>query len=111
MIDLAVRLGDKIGVYMRIDMFVWDNKVYVQEYTSNHMNGLRHCAAKITDEGCIDSCFLGRMWNDAGAPYGGHATDVPNKLDGFDTLTPKEQCDLLKSLPPTTYVSSCSNVT
>jgi hypothetical protein len=111
MIDLAVRLGDKIGVYMRIDMFVWDNKVYVQEYTSNHMNGLRHCAAKITDEGCIDSCFLGRMWNDAGAPYGGHATDVPNKLDGFDMLTPKEQCDLLKALPPTTYVSSCSNVT
>jgi len=112
MIDIALRLGDKIGVYMRLDMFVLDNKVYVQEYTANHMNGLRHCAAKFTDDGCIDSCFLGRMWNDAGGPYGGQPTDVPNNLAGFDKLTPKEQCDLLTDLPPTTtYISSCSNET
>ncbi len=111
MIDIAVHLGDKIGVYMRLDMFVVDNKVYVQEYTANHMNGLRHCTAKFTNNGCIDSCFLGRLWNDAGAPYGGHPTDVPSKLVGFDKLTPKEQCDLLKDLPPTTYVSNCPNET
>jgi hypothetical protein len=68
MIDIAVHLGDKIGVYMRLDMFVVDNKVYVQEYTANHMNGLRHCTAKFTNDGCIDSCFLGRLWNRCRCP-------------------------------------------
>ena len=91
--DIALGLGNKIGVAMRIDMFVVENKVYVQEYSPNPMNGLRHCAAK-KDGDCIDSCFLGRMWAEAGGIYGGPATPVPTQLVNFDTLSPKEQCDL-----------------
>jgi hypothetical protein len=81
---------------MRVDLFVANGKVFVQEYTTNHMNGLRHCAAKFNpDTGCIDSCFLGRAWKAAGLPYGGVTTAVPSALNGFYALTPKQQCDLL----------------
>jgi hypothetical protein len=74
---------------MRVNMFVAGNKIWVQEYSTNHMNGLRHCAAKTDDEGCTDSCFLGRMWNDAGAESGGIPTPVPDKLVGFAALSPR----------------------
>ena len=108
MIDIAVNLGDRIGVYMRVDMFIVANKVYVQEYSANHMNGLRHCAAKFDEDGCIDSCFLGRMWDAAGAPYGGVVTKVPDKLAGFAALTPEAQCALLNDATDPTYTSNCS---
>ena len=110
MIDIAVGLGDRIGVYMRVDMFVVNNTFYVQEYSANHMNGLRHCAAKFDEDGCIDSCFLGRMWDAAGAPYGGVVTAVPDKLDNFAALTAEEQCDLLDGVVGPTYTSTCAEV-
>ena len=108
MVDIAVGLGDRIGVYMRVDMFIVENKVYVQEYSANHMNGLRHCAAKFDEDECIDSCFLGRMWEAAGAPYGGGVTQVPGKLAGFAALTPEAQCDLLNGVTGPTYTSNCN---
>jgi hypothetical protein len=107
MTEIALGLGETIGVYMRVDMFVVDNKAYVQEYSANHMNGLRHCASKLDENGCIDSCFLGRMWDAAGAPYGGGKTSVPANLAGFAVLTPQEQCDLLETTTASTYTSSC----
>ncbi len=108
MIDIALELGTRIGVYMRVDMFVANNSVHVQEYSPNHMNGLRHCAAKADDHGCIDSCFLGRMWNDAGGKYGGIPTPVPAKLGGFASLTPTEQCSLLVDVQVPKRVSKCA---
>lgn len=108
MLDIALDLGKRIGVYMRVDLFVANGKVFVQEYTTNHMNGLRHCAAKFNpDTGCIDSCFLGRAWKAAGLPYGGVTTAAPSTLNGFLSLTPKQQCDLLIGVPPPTHVSTC----
>lgn len=94
MSDLALKLGNRIGVYMRIDMFVVNEKVYVQEYTTNHMNGLRHCAAKMKD-GCINSCFLGQMWDQAGAPFGGKVTEQPNSLIGFSDKNAALQCGMI----------------
>ena len=108
MIDIALDLVTRIGVYMRVDMFVVENSVYVQEYTANHMNGLRHCAAKTDDQGCIDSCFLGRMWRDAGGPFGGIPTPVPAKLRGFASLTPAEQCALLTDVKVPKHESKCT---
>ena len=73
------------------------------------MNGLRHCAAKM-DGKCVDSCFLGRAWKAAGAPYGGKLTTMPTELSGFGALTPKAQCDLAMSVAKTATVtlpSSC----
>jgi hypothetical protein len=107
MIGIALDLGNRIGVYMRVDMFVAGNKIFVQEYSANHMNGLRHCAAKMDDNGCIDSCFMGRMWNDAGTQFGGIPTPIPTKLDGFAALTPDEQCSLLTNVQAPKYVSKC----
>jgi hypothetical protein len=93
MTEIALKLGARIGVYMRVDMFVAGGKVYVEEYTTNHMNGLRHCAAKYdTATGCIDSCFLGRMYDEAGGEYGGPSTVTSPKLNNFLNLSPQEQC-------------------
>lgn len=107
MIDIALDIGNRIGVYIRVDMFVAEDKVFIQEYTINHMNGLRHCAAKFdVQTGCIDSCFLGRMW-DAAGPYGGVVTRIPDKLVGFMALSPSEQCQLLAGVKTSSHKSSC----
>lgn len=112
MTDIALQLGNRIGVAMRIDMFVEDDTIYVQEYSANHMNGIRHCAAKMGDDGCIDSCFLGRMWDAAGGPYGGQSTDVPAAIDGYAGQTAQAQCDLLMGKnPPIVAKSTCSAAT
>ena len=108
MIDIALNLGQKVGVYIRIDMFVVGSKVFVQEYSVNHMNGLRHCAAKLNSV-CVDSCFMGELWSQAGAPYGGSVTPVPAILSGFDALTSQEQCDLLLQKPASSYMSMCDS--
>jgi hypothetical protein len=101
MIATALNLGSKIGVYIRIDMFVADGLVFVQEYTTNHMNGLRHCASKLNAyTGCVDSCFIGRAWNVAVTEFGGPATAVPSALSSFRTLSAQQQCDLLQTKAP-----------
>jgi len=94
---IATDLSKTLGVYMRIDMFVsGDDKVFVQEYTTNHAGGLRHCAAKESDSGCIDSCFLGKIWKDksSGTIYGGPQTSIPSILDGWRTKTKTDQCSI-----------------
>jgi hypothetical protein len=110
MIAIAESLSKTIGVYMRIDMFVAaaGDKVYVQEYSANPMNGLRHCASKLDRNGCIDSCFLGREWKLAGEPFGGIPTATPSFLNGFLLMDPAKQCELTNSAPKVkTYNSTC----
>jgi hypothetical protein len=91
---IAESLSKTIGVYMRIDMFVVGDQVFVQEYSANPMNGLRHCASKIDANGCVDSCFMGREWKAAGSPFGGAATATPVVLNGFLAKDATTQCDL-----------------
>jgi hypothetical protein len=109
MIDIAEQLSETIGVYMRVDMFVTGSQVYVQEYSPNPMNGLRHCASKTGPDGCVDSCFLGRAWKSAGGVYGGNATDVPSSLGGYLELSSAEQCGMTVGIVSQgSYKSSCS---
>ena len=110
MIIIAESLSKTIGVYMRIDMFVVGDQVYVQEYTPNPMNGLRHCASKVDTNGCIDSCFLGREWKAAGVPFGGTATATPVVLNGFMAKDAATQCDLANQaiVATTAFKSSCA---
>ena len=99
----AIRLSRDIGVYMRIDMFVSNNVVYVQEYSSNHNNGRHHCSAKQDpDNLCIDSCFLGREWKDAGGStlYGGPRTNPPSQLNGWRQLEGDVQCTVALGVSP-----------
>ena len=111
----AIALGTEIGVYMRIDMFVsGDGVVHVQEYTSNHNGGLRHCTARTDPSGCIDSCFLGECWKDNGNKpngnqvYGGPRTAEPTILNDWSTRTATAQCGIAASQqPPSPPVSSC----
>jgi hypothetical protein len=91
MVNLAKKAGSDIGAYIRVDMFVGaDGKVYVQEFSTNHLNGNRHCSAKVLPNGCIDSCFLGAMWNDLGSSsnllFGGRKPDTPAALSAFLAL-------------------------
>jgi len=99
MLTKAIELSAKIGVYMRIDFFVTDNKeVYVQEYTRSHNGGLRHCASKTKNDGCINSCFLGEMWKNAGGNimYGGPLLPKPVSLDAYSMITAEDQCNVVK---------------
>lgn len=109
---VAVSLSKKLGVYMRIDMFVGgDGQVYVQEYTSNHAGGLRHCASKETDNGCVDSCFLGKLWKEksGGTIYGGPQTPMPTILDGWRGNTDASQCSMaVDAASGETFVLPCA---
>lgn len=110
MIKIAETLGNRIGVAMRVDMFVVGNTVYVQEYSPNPMNGLRHCAARVDVNGCVDSCFLGREWKASGSGlYGGKTTEVPAKLGGFLGMTNEAQCALIEhnAMVNNKFKSSC----
>ena len=109
-INIATSLSKRIGVFMRVDMFVYNNIVYVQEYSPNHMGGMRHCAAKIDDNECIDSCFLGKLWKEKGASHGGARTSIPEELKAFRNLTNSQQCDLINtvSLENKKYTSTCN---
>jgi len=94
----AVSLSKAIGVFMRIDMFVNDKIVYVQEYSPNHMGGMRRCAAKVDSDGCIDSCFLGKMWKASGPTHGGVKTKMPDGFQNFRDMAPSQQCNLIESV-------------
>jgi hypothetical protein len=109
MTEIALKLGKRIGVAMRIDVFVENDTIYVQEYYANHMNGIRYCAAKM-DNGCIDSCFLGRTRDAAGGPYGGELTAVPDQIKDYADLSTQQQCELLMGAPPPTVVRSTCGI-
>lgn len=101
MVAAAEAISKLIGVYVRIDMFVsGDNKVYIQEYTFNHNNGLSHCSSKLDPiTGCIDSCFMGRLWKDLATnssnsafELGGPVTPLPSVFAGWSGGTLASQC-------------------
>jgi hypothetical protein len=113
LLEYGRQLSESIGVYMRIDMFVTDdNRIYVQEYSRSHNGGLRHCAAKLSDEdGCVDSCFLGRNWKNAGGDslYGGPKLTRPVFLEGYHTKAAEDQCLVIKEAPSDTSSQRCVN--
>ena len=51
---IVLGIGESIGVSICTDMFVADDQIYVQEYATNHMNGLCHCAAKLDENDCVE---------------------------------------------------------
>ena len=111
----AKALSRDIGVYMRIDMFVTDDKmIYVQEYTRNHNGGLRHCAAKRHPaDGCVDSCFLGRTWQDAGGEQrlGGPKVPIPEYLNGYSGRTRASKCEGIMNADRDDFVQVCARST
>ena len=59
---IATSFSSRIGVYMRLDVFVdGEDTIYVQEHTSSQNGGLRHRTAK-EENGCLNSCFLRQLW-------------------------------------------------
>lgn len=110
MIAIAQKASEAIGVYVRVDMFLGgDGQVYVQEYSTNHMNGLRHCSALKETNGCINPCFQGRMWKDTrskGNPtFGGPKTAMPNALNDWMKL-PDDSSKCSDIVTSTTIVPS-----
>ena len=107
---VAKKVSKLIGAYVRIDMFVSkDNEIVVQEYTTNHMGGLRHCSARI-ENGCINSCFLGEMWKAAGGDttYGGPPTGIPDAIVKANGLNDDALCEYaIASKQEPEYVPSC----
>jgi len=108
MIKIAEDLSTEIGVYIRIDVFVYNGQVYVQEFSPNPINGKRHCVAK-QNGACIDSCLMGRKWKAAGLPYGGTPTTVPQLLLDYTDKSSSDQCAITSSIAVNnSFVSSCS---
>ena len=109
--SLAEDLGGKIGVYSRIDLLLGAGNIpYVNEYSINHHGARKHCWSRQDPSGCIDSCFMGRLWFDksqlpnANSAYGGPRTPVPSVLTDWHTQSSAEQCALVNSSPdPATF--------
>mmetsp|Transcript_2371 Transcript_2371/g.5501 ORF Transcript_2371/g.5501 Transcript_2371/m.5501 type:complete len:335 (-) Transcript_2371:138-1142(-) len=95
-IAVAKEISAQIGVYMRVDMMVdAKGEVMLGEYTPGHTNGRVHCSSKPDASGCIDSCFLGRMWSaSSGADMlnGGTGVSTPAALSSVGTSSWDEQC-------------------
>ncbi|MEM1008985.1 MAG: hypothetical protein AAGJ35_08250, partial [Myxococcota bacterium] len=109
--EVAESLSSVIGAYMRVDMFLDETgSIRVQEYSGNHMGGYRHCSAKLDEvSGCVDPCFLGAMWNDAGgnAVYGGPALSLPGSLTGWAEASATDQCAaVVGTVPNPSFTSS-----
>jgi hypothetical protein len=113
MIALATKASEAIGVYVRVDMFVGpNNEIYVQEFSTNHMSGFRHCSAIKDENNCIDPCFQGRMWKNTGSStFGGTETDILPELHRWLNLTSDDACTDIELSTPivATPESSCSN--
>ena len=114
MVKMAEDLSRLIGVYTRIDMFVSNNIAYVQEFSANHNGGLRHCWSQRHDTGCIDSCFMGRMWWDnsqcpdtCNPTYGGPKTPVPTILEGWHHKGVDDMCAAAKAVYQPPLIKSC----
>ena len=109
-VAVAQDVSKRIGAYVRVDMFVaQNNEIVVQEYTTNHMAGLRHCSARM-ENGCVNSCFLGEMWKAAGgnATYGGPSTGVPADIEDANAMNDTALCDYAVSIQQEPqYVSTC----
>lgn len=98
MVNIAKNISMEVGVYIRVDMFVSaSGTIRVQEFSTNHINGLRHCSAKLLPNGCIDSCFLGRMWKAlaSNTTLGGSLEPIPSGLLDFLALSSDIERSLL----------------
>ena len=99
----AKTVSERIGAYIRVDLLAMaDGTVLVNEFTPGHTNGRVHCSSRIDENGCVDSCFLGRMWSDNSPGstdllHGGPATGVPTGLLSWSDDTWKDSCDDLFS--------------
>jgi hypothetical protein len=100
---IATLLSKRIGLFMRIDMIVNNNSVYIQEFSPNPMGGMRHCVARKHSSGCVDSCVLGKFWKAscgnssiAVSQNEGPRTVLPSVLSDFRKLSAAEQCSLLE---------------
>eukprot|EP00545_Synedropsis_sp_CCMP1620_P013124 CAMPEP_0119003398 /NCGR_PEP_ID=MMETSP1176-20130426/535_1 /TAXON_ID=265551 /ORGANISM="Synedropsis recta cf, Strain CCMP1620" /LENGTH=1216 /DNA_ID=CAMNT_0006954997 /DNA_START=44 /DNA_END=3694 /DNA_ORIENTATION=+ len=114
-VAVAKDVSKTIGAYVRIDMFVSkENEVVVQEYSTNHMGGSRHCSARVNEvTGCVDSCFLGEMWQSTvggtNALFGGPPTDVPAEIRFASELNETGLCEYaMNSNQIPKYVTTCS---
>jgi len=93
----AKAVSERIAVYMRIDLLVSANgEIMVGEFTPGHTNGRVHCSSKVDENGCVDSCYLGRMWSESGSDdllHGGPATSVPSGLASWNDDNWAQICD------------------
>lgn len=84
----ATLLGAAIGVHYRVDLFLTSEYgVILSEFTPFPAGGHHHGMIRRRPDGTIDSCEMGKMWNDSDDPIeGGTGLDrlqVPDVLKPF----------------------------
>lgn len=111
MVRTASRLGELLGVHMRIDLFASSKGVVLGEFTPWHANGKTHCVVNVIKKSVrtpsgrgvlpsYDTCELGRLWNRftlRGQIEGGPNTSVktPRAIRNWRSLMADEslKCD------------------
>lgn len=95
-VQTAKEVSKLIGIFVRLDMYVLDGKVYLGEATFLPRLGVFHCASQLDQNGCIDSCILGRLWKEKNNQYntteGGPRLPEPEYVQEWRKMSPADQC-------------------
>jgi hypothetical protein len=100
MVAVAKLLSKRIGIYMRVDMFInAQGEVVLGEFTPFHTAGNYHCAGKTNAQaGTVDGCWLGKLWRDhsegKSSMEGGPITVEPDYLKGWSGLKHSQKCEV-----------------
>jgi hypothetical protein len=91
MVKIAERIGDVLGTFYRVDMFIAeDGGVVLGELTPYPFASNMHCFAKDTGNprDPADECYMGRLWQEMETKYGKwDNVPVPHQLlDGFGQI-------------------------
>jgi len=121
---VASMLGEKLGVFMRIDMYVSPSgDVWLSEFTHcpQGMYGPFHCFSGVSVEGSIDNangdidhCYVGKIWRKVEESIReetngrmsnfehGRQQGIPDDLSRWFKLTKKEQCEAVTKIAKAT---------
>jgi hypothetical protein len=97
LVAMAKKMSRIIGIFVRIDMYIHRGEVVLGEATFLPWFGRYHCFSKLDENGCIDSCLMGRFWkrqNDAfHNTEGGPIPPEPESIKSWKHLSAKEKCE------------------
>ncbi|KAL1505067.1 hypothetical protein AB1Y20_008827 [Prymnesium parvum] len=100
MVSVARKLGDALGMHMRIDLFASSEGVVLGEFTPWHTNGKMHCDVREMllpgqEKPILDMCTLGKRWDrfrqepinsNEGGPWEARHLQTPPGIEGWQEI-------------------------
>lgn len=88
-----------IGIYVRLDLYVLNGKVYLGEATFLPTMGSHHCVSQLDQQGCIDPCYSGRFWKAKNDQYnnteGGPVPREPDYMRKWRKMDSAARCEAI----------------